>query len=182
MAWHCNCAGIICKYCCSRQRKFWSQRESAKNNSWWNFAIIIQGSLCILLGYVLLIAKVSVVEVGAEVTGGRKTLCIKIGYSSREPRGVFLSCFKIGYVSAMDRVCFGTRFWLAAESVHCIRIWSRVNILREVIAFGSSSQCIKIWTDSFFGTIFGTLRQFSALWDQVPLLWWQSVLEKCSPG
>ena len=42
----------------------------------------------------------SVVEVGADQTGGA-TLCIKIGYSSREARRVALPCFKIGYVSAM---------------------------------------------------------------------------------
>ena len=45
-----------------------------------------------------------VAEVGADKTrggGGLKTLCIKIGYSSREPRRVFLPCNKIGYVSAM---------------------------------------------------------------------------------
>ena len=42
-----------------------------------------------------------VVEVGAELTGGRETLGKKMGYSSREPRRVFLPCFKIGYVSAM---------------------------------------------------------------------------------
>ena len=44
--------------------------------------------------------RLGVVEVGAELTGGRKTLCIRIGYSSREPRRVFLPCNKIGYVSA----------------------------------------------------------------------------------
>ena len=33
--------------------------------------------------------------------GGWTTLCIKIGYSSREPRRVVLPCIKIGYVSAM---------------------------------------------------------------------------------
>ena len=48
---------------------------------------------------------VLVVEVGADATGGGggglKTLCIKIGYSSREPRRVFLPCIKIGYSSLM---------------------------------------------------------------------------------
>ena len=33
--------------------------------------------------------------------GGLTTICIKIGYSSREPRSVVLPCFKIGYVSSM---------------------------------------------------------------------------------
>ena len=45
-----------------------------------------------------------VVEVGAELVGGGggwATLCIKIGYSSREPRRVARPCIKIGYVSAM---------------------------------------------------------------------------------
>ena len=41
------------------------------------------------------------VEVGADQMGGWKTPGTKIGYSSREPRRVFLSCIKIGYVSAM---------------------------------------------------------------------------------
>ena len=42
-----------------------------------------------------------VVEVGDELTGGGRPTCIKIGYSSREPRRVVLPCIKIGYVSAM---------------------------------------------------------------------------------
>ena len=42
-----------------------------------------------------------VVEVGAELTGGWATLCIKLGYSSREPRKVARPCINIGYVSAM---------------------------------------------------------------------------------
>ena len=45
-----------------------------------------------------------VVEVGADQVGGGggwATLCIKIGYSSREPRRVAQPCIKIGYVSAM---------------------------------------------------------------------------------
>ena len=29
------------------------------------------------------------------------TLCIKIGYSSREPRRVILPCIRMGYVSEM---------------------------------------------------------------------------------
>ena len=33
--------------------------------------------------------------------GGGATLCIKIGYSSREPRRVARPCIKIGYVLAM---------------------------------------------------------------------------------
>ena len=51
--------------------------------------------------------SISVVEVGDDQVGGGggggkwKTLCIKIGYSSREPRRVFLPCIKIGYSSAM---------------------------------------------------------------------------------
>ena len=45
--------------------------------------------------------RMLVVEVGADQVGGLKTLCIKITYSSREPRRVFLPCIKIGYSSAM---------------------------------------------------------------------------------
>ena len=42
------------------------------------------------------------VDVGADQTGGGcGPTCIKIGYSSREPRRVPLPCIKIGYVSAM---------------------------------------------------------------------------------
>ena len=45
-----------------------------------------------------------VVEVGAGQTGGGgggRPTCIKIGYSSREPRRVSRPCIKIGYSSAM---------------------------------------------------------------------------------
>ena len=42
-----------------------------------------------------------VVEVGADVTGGGKPTCIRIGYSSQETRRVFQPCIKIGYSSAM---------------------------------------------------------------------------------
>ena len=41
------------------------------------------------------------------------TLCIKIGYSSREARRVALPCFKIGYVSAMYK---------DMEPTQCIKI------------------------------------------------------------
>ena len=51
--------------------------------------------------FLLQCLKTLVVEVGAEMTGGLATVCIKIGYSSRESRRVALPCFKIGYVSAM---------------------------------------------------------------------------------
>ena len=46
---------------------------------------------------------VLVVEVGAELTGGGGggPICIKIGYSSREPRRVPRPCIEIGYSSAM---------------------------------------------------------------------------------
>ena len=44
---------------------------------------------------------IRVVEIGPDQTGGLTTLCIKIGYSSREPRRVVLPCIKIGYVSSM---------------------------------------------------------------------------------
>ena len=43
----------------------------------------------------------SVVEVGAEVTGGGGPSCIKIGYSRRDPRRVLRPCNKVGYSSAM---------------------------------------------------------------------------------
>ena len=43
-----------------------------------------------------------VVYMRADVTGeGWMTLCIKIGYSGREPRRVILPCIKVEYVSAM---------------------------------------------------------------------------------
>ena len=54
-----------------------------------------------------------VVEVGAELTGGLETPCIKIGYSSREPRRVPRPCIKIGYVSAMYK---------DMEPTQCIKI------------------------------------------------------------
>ena len=47
--------------------------------------------------------EILVVYMRAELVGGGgwATLCIKIGYSSREPRRVARPCIKIGYVSAM---------------------------------------------------------------------------------
>ena len=45
--------------------------------------------------------------------GGWRTLCIKIRYSSREPRSVFRPCITIGYVSAM---------YYDMEPTQCIKI------------------------------------------------------------
>ena len=47
--------------------------------------------------------RTNLVDVGADQVGGGglKTLCIKIGYGSREPRRVFLPCNKLEFVSAM---------------------------------------------------------------------------------
>ena len=47
---------------------------------------------------------ISVVDVGADQTGGGGLSCIKIDYSIRERRRVLQPTIKIGYVSAMDRV------------------------------------------------------------------------------
>ena len=45
--------------------------------------------------------------------GWLTTLCIRIGYSSREPRRVVLPCIKIGYVLAMYK---------DMEPTQCIKI------------------------------------------------------------
>ena len=74
-----------------------------------------------------------VVEVGADQTGGLTTLCIKIGYSSREPRRVVLPCIKIGYVSAMYK---------DMEPTQCIKIGG--NVLRYGAESRKPTQCIKI--------------------------------------
>ena len=85
--------------------------------------------------------------------GGLKTLCIKIGYRSREPRRVVLPCIKIGYVSAMYK---------DMEPTQCNKIWSREpsycnNYAMHVLRYGAESRkpiqiikigngCIKIWS------------------------------------
>ena len=58
------------------------------------------------LGSFEILLLLLVVEVGAELVGGGGVEdpmypCIKIGYSSREPRRVPLPCNKIGYSWAM---------------------------------------------------------------------------------
>ena len=80
----------------------------------------------------------SVVEVGADQTGGGGGLgtpCIKIGYSSREPRRVPLPCIKIGYVSAMYKDMEPTQCIKIGDACikigdACIKIGSRLNVLR----------------------------------------------------
>ena len=67
--WECNCAGIICLKCCLRKGYILRMTESARYISWKNFAIIVQCSPCILLGCVLILAKVSLSSVGTSSAG-----------------------------------------------------------------------------------------------------------------
>ena len=62
LGWNCNCADIICLYCCLRKQCFLRPIKSASYISWWNFAANIQFWHCTLLGCVLMLANVSFQE------------------------------------------------------------------------------------------------------------------------
>ena len=65
----CSVSGIIRSYCFLRKLYFLRPRESARNNIWREFAIIIWCSPCIFVGSVLIIAKVSLWRVGTYSEG-----------------------------------------------------------------------------------------------------------------
>ena len=69
LEWDCSGPGVIGSFCFSRKLYFLRPRESAKDNIWREFAIIVQYSICILLGCLSLMAKVSLSKVGTESQG-----------------------------------------------------------------------------------------------------------------